>query len=151
MQRRRHATQRRENWQQWYAKNRQRLRAEQHATPRDPGIARRWRERNPQYVLAMREWKRNKPDAVRTHKIARRVRLLGNSGSHTAQKWREKIEVFAGCCVYCGEARPLIRDHNIPLVRGGTNDIGNILPACRRCNNRKYTMTAREYIAATAA
>lgn len=95
---------------------------------------------------AMRAWRAAHPDEVRTHKIARRVRLLGNGGSHTAQEWREKVALFAGCCVYCGESKPLVRDHNVPLARGGTNDIGNILPACHSCNARKHARTAREFL-----
>jgi hypothetical protein len=31
-------------------------------------------------------------------------------------------------------------DHRIPLGRGGSNLIANILPACRRCNRRKHLM-----------
>jgi 5-methylcytosine-specific restriction endonuclease McrA len=36
-------------------------------------------------------------------------------------------------------------DHRIPLTRGGSNLIDNILPACRRCNRRKGTMTEEEF------
>jgi 5-methylcytosine-specific restriction endonuclease McrA len=30
-------------------------------------------------------------------------------------------------------------------MRGGTNFIDNILPACRGCNARKHTMTEEEF------
>jgi 5-methylcytosine-specific restriction endonuclease McrA len=33
----------------------------------------------------------------------------------------------------------------VPLARGGTNFIDNILPACRGCNARKHTMTEEEF------
>ena len=36
------------------------------------------------------------------------------------------VALFANVCAYCGESRPLVRDHKVPLVRGGTNDITNI-------------------------
>jgi 5-methylcytosine-specific restriction endonuclease McrA len=74
-----------------------------------------------------------------------------NGGHHTEREWREKIELHAGCCIYCGEQKPLTRDHNIPLSRGGTDDIGNILPACLSCNSRKQTRTAQEFFARKAA
>lgn len=45
-------------------------------------------------------------------------------------------------CTYCG-ARPrqeeLHADHVIPVSKGGTNDIGNLVTACRTCNIGKGT------------
>ena len=56
------------------------------------------------------------------------------------------MKLHYGCCAYCGESKPLTRDHKIPITRGGTDDITNIVPACMRCNSRKGTRTAREYL-----
>ena len=39
-------------------------------------------------------------------------------------------------CAYCPSLADTI-DHVIPLVRGGTNYEGNLVPACRRCNGSK--------------
>lgn len=39
-------------------------------------------------------------------------------------------------CFYCGEAGGTI-DHVIPLSRGGSHAIGNLVPACRTCNLSK--------------
>lgn len=64
------------------------------------------------------------------------------------QEWREKCALLGNVCIYCGEAKPLTRDHDVPLTRGGTDDIANLLPACKSCNSRKGTRTAREYLAA---
>lgn len=83
--------------------------------------------------------------------IRRRARALGNGGSHTTREWIEKCALLGNVCIYCGEARPLTRDHKVPLSRGGTDDIGNITPACRSCNTRKGTLTAPEFIALRAA
>ena len=76
----------------------------------------------------------------------RRARKSGNGGSHTLQEWREKCALFANLCAYCGEPKPLQRDHRVPLTRGGTNDIDNIVPACASCNASKHTKTDREFI-----
>ena len=85
---------------------------------------------------------------VRAAKVNRyRARLVNAVGSHTAQEWQEKLELFAYCCVYCGESKPLTRDHNVPLFRGGSDEISNILPACGSCNAKKGTNTANEFIA----
>jgi hypothetical protein len=50
-----------------------------------------------------------------------------------------------GHCYYCGvKIIPFGRDDNsysvdhvIPRVRGGTDDIENLVPCCRRCNSSK--------------
>lgn len=79
--------------------------------------------------------------------VVRRARLLSAPGSHTLAEWREKVALFGGCCVYCGRSdRPLTRDHKVPLARGGSDGIANIVPACGSCNSRKGTRTAAEFL-----
>jgi 5-methylcytosine-specific restriction endonuclease McrA len=39
----------------------------------------------------------------------------------------------------------------VPLCRGGSNEISNILPACRHCNRRKHRKTEEEFRALLAA
>lgn len=56
-------------------------------------------------------------------------------------------------CWYCGVTlkrhsghhRSCEIEHKTPWSRGGTDDIGNLVPACRTCNHDKRTMTADEY------
>ena len=46
----------------------------------------------------------------------------------------------SGVCHYCGRnvgARALTMDHLVPLVRGGRSNKGNVVPACKDCNNEK--------------
>ena len=43
-------------------------------------------------------------------------------------------------CQYCGCCDDYVQleiDHIIPVSRGGTNDMGNLITACRICNNAK--------------
>jgi 5-methylcytosine-specific restriction endonuclease McrA len=80
--------------------------------------------------------------------VNRRARIRVAGGSFSLTEWLEKIALFAGCCIYCGEREDLTVDHNMPISRGGTNDIANILPACLSCNQQKGRRTAREFIAA---
>ena len=47
-------------------------------------------------------------------------------------------------CIYCGEMAASI-DHLLPLVRGGTNYEGNLVPACRSCNSAKGPRTVTEW------
>ena len=51
-------------------------------------------------------------------------------------------------CQYCGIKVSLTTgtlDHVQPLSRGGPNTIGNIVCACKKCNNNKADMTAKEF------
>jgi 5-methylcytosine-specific restriction endonuclease McrA len=90
-------------------------------------------------------------EKARHNNLMHRSRRAGNGGSHTVQEWLDKVALLGNCCIYCGrDDLPLSRDHNIPVVRGGSSDISNILPACRRCNSAKKDRTAVEYLAALA-
>lgn len=48
--------------------------------------------------------------------------------------------------MYCNEELPLTNDHVVPLSRGGSNNIDNILPACKGCNCSKSAKTLEEYL-----
>ena len=52
--------------------------------------------------------------------------------------WNRKVQ--GGVCHYChshvGRER-LTMDHVVPLSRGGKSKKGNIVPACKECNNKK--------------
>lgn len=75
----------------------------------------------------------------------RRVRKLNNGGSHTLCERQELFALLGNVCFYCGAPETHI-DHNIPLSRGGTDDISNILPSCRSCNSSKSGKTAMEFL-----
>jgi 5-methylcytosine-specific restriction endonuclease McrA len=53
-----------------------------------------------------------------------------------------------GVCHYCGrpaKARELTMDHVVPLARGGRSTKGNLVPACKDCNNRKKSLLPMEW------
>lgn len=53
-----------------------------------------------------------------------------------------------GVCFYCGRttpARQLTMDHIVPLARGGRSTKGNVVPACKDCNNRKKSLLPMEW------
>jgi len=50
-------------------------------------------------------------------------------------------------CLYCGERFPsalLSRDHVKPLSQGGVDTWGNVVTACKRCNNHKAGRTPEQ-------
>lgn len=40
-------------------------------------------------------------------------------------------------CVYCGAEDNLSLDHLIPRIKGGTDDVDNLVCSCRSCNSSK--------------
>jgi 5-methylcytosine-specific restriction endonuclease McrA len=96
------------------------------------------RAANPRYAQATREWAQNNPEKVHLAKLRRRAAEVNADNRRiTPTDWLRLCIRFDHCCAYCGAAKPLTRDHVIPLSRGGRNAIGNILPACGSCNYSK--------------
>ena len=136
---------------------------------RNPDKARdavkRWRERNPElnrerrrryrraaYVRNAARMNAQKaaylashPEVKRAKDHAYRARKVAAEGAFTGAEWRDLLTRTGNVCAYCGGPGPLEADHRVPLTRGGTNVIENILPACRSCNGRKHKMTEEEF------
>ena len=54
------------------------------------------------------------------------------------QWWQRKRS--EGKCFYCASAvipKELTMDHIVPIIRGGKSTKGNLVPACKECNNKK--------------
>ena len=49
-------------------------------------------------------------------------------------------------CNYCGKTGGLLEvDHINPISLGGTNEIVNLVTACRKCNRQKKNKTVKEF------
>ena len=129
---------------------------ERHRANPEPGRARakEWRAANPDRTKArdderrrsadekareqmreyVRQWRIKHPDRHVAKEHARRARYRGK---YSAKDWRSLCRRYGDCCAYCGSKKPLTVDHVVPLVRGGSNYIGNLLPACAWCNSSK--------------
>jgi 5-methylcytosine-specific restriction endonuclease McrA len=118
----------------------------------DRANKREYYARNAERVkAAVVAYRRANPEIVRVVRTLRRARELGAAGSHTNAEWLALVARYGGRRGYCGAVGPLEPDHRVPLSRGGSNDIENIIPACRRCNTRKRTLTEDEFRARLAA
>ena len=63
-----------------------------------------------------------------------------------SQWWKRRLS--EGRCYYCGkEFSPgeLSMDHVVPLIRGGKSTKGNVVPACKACNNKKKHLLPSEW------
>ncbi|MBI5101493.1 MAG: HNH endonuclease [Nitrospirae bacterium] len=70
-----------------------------------------------------------------------RARELRNS-----QWWKRKRA--EGICHYCGgrfAPADLTMDHLVPVIRGGRSGKGNVVAACKPCNNKKRHMLPQEW------
>lgn len=82
------------------------------------------------------QWKKSHTD-MPSVKLSRRARLKTNGGAHTANEWRLLCALYNWKCASCGRRCPLTKDHVIPVIQGGNDDISNIQPLCRECNSSK--------------
>lgn len=63
-----------------------------------------------------------------------------------SQWWKRKRS--EGICHFCRRRFPpkeLTMDHIVPLIRGGKSTKGNVVPACKDCNNKKKHMLPLEW------
>lgn len=104
----------RERWRAWYGKNKERFKA---------------------YV---RDWKRANPDREALYERRRRTARYGRPGRHSMDDLLLLFEAYDWRCAYCGTDGELTIDHRVPLSRGGTDAIENLIPACLACNSSKH-------------
>ncbi len=71
---------------------------------------------------------------------------------HKARQLREsqwwKRCLAKGICYYCKSPTPpkeLTMDHVVPVSRGGRSTKGNVVPACKECNNKKKQLLPMEW------
>jgi PAS domain S-box-containing protein len=63
-----------------------------------------------------------------------------------SQWWKRRCA--KGFCHYCGQPMApgeLTMDHIVPIARGGKSTKGNIVPACKACNNKKKQLLPMEW------
>lgn len=127
--------------------------------------SREWKKNNKEHNKAkMAEWyRKNKQkrseynheygqehhDGVLERSRKKRAKQFGLEKHFTEKEFAEKLKAYGYRCHYCGTAlndRNLTRDHYIPLVLGGSDEISNIVPCCKDCNSRKRNKMPDEFI-----
>lgn len=87
---------------------------------------------------ARRNWAKRNNEKLKAMKKARQMREANAPGSHTELEWVAVKEAQHGQCAEVDCHRTLLtKDHIIPLIMGGSDDIENIQGLCRPHNSRK--------------
>ena len=90
----------------------------------------------------MEEWVSFEADPVHIAREREKARALRKTAW-----WQRRIQ--RGVCAYCGRTvapKELTLDHVVPVARGGKSQKGNVVAACKDCNNRKKLMTPAEQL-----
>lgn len=98
--------------------------------------AKRYAQSHPDHVSA---WSRLNPHKAKTIKNRYRANKKQAVGGHTAVEVTSLYAEQQGQCAYCGIRLfdEYQHDHVIPLSRGGSDYITNILLSCATCNQSK--------------
>ena len=94
----------------------------------------------------MRKNKAIDPYAIHLDESQIRVERHKARELRASQWWKRKLA--KGVCGYCGRSTPpreLTMDHVVPIVRGGRSTKGNVIPACKTCNNAKKHLLPMEW------
>lgn len=95
----------------------------------------------------VRRWVERNPDAVSTAWRNYRARKYNAPGTHTKKDIDDLFAKQKGRCWWCTKrikSSPEA-DHRIPLARGGSNGIENIVISCGPCNRRKWMKMPSEF------
>lgn len=82
------------------------------------------------------------------HKLCKFCNPKKKTPYHTVlfKNLKKKIlEKYDHICQYCFKKTADCVDHIIPLYRGGTTEIENLIASCKSCNSRKFFKTIQEF------
>ena len=86
-------------------------------------------------------------------RAAQRALVAGSNLSANelpSKDWKRVLKEFNNQCAYCGNDEGLEQEHIVPLTKGGKYEVGNIIPACRRCNASKNNKDLVEWYTTSA-
>ena len=114
----------------------------------------RWNKENPEKIKEYaKKYSKGNGREAKYESYQRRRAMLANAvtDNHTIKElhayWLEQ-GYDPDVCTYCDkpiEAKTSIGDHVIPLSRGGSHTVDNLVPACLSCNSSKCDKLLSEW------
>lgn len=117
-----------------------------------------WRDRNPgktkeskslwslknsdRVAEQKRAWRESNKEVERLYASVRRARKKANGIFLVTKKDVKKL--LLNSCFYCDGVATTI-DHVVPIARGGSHSVGNLVPACLSCNLSKGAKLITEW------
>ena len=74
---------------------------------------------------------------VQRNKAKRRAKERNIISTLTFQEWEDVLIEFNHKCAYCNNKTELVKEHIIPISKGGNNIRENVVPSCGICNSKK--------------
>lgn len=85
------------------------------------------------------------------HNQQRRAKALGRHLDYDLERLRQEVEAaLSDGCPYCrGDLTPgnFSGDHDLPISRGGSFALDNVVICCAHCNEAKGPLTGDEFLA----
>ena len=115
-------------------------------------------QRHDDYLKHRKEYAARSKAWAKAHPARRKDSVRRNSSKRRAQKIVTTVEDISkqsvsnlfesvnGRCVYCGAKADLTLDHVVPLSRGGTHTLENLVGACFSCNSSKGNKLIEEWL-----
>lgn len=95
----------------------------------------RWRQANPEKIAEQRKaWNKSNPEKARLYTAIRRARKKSNGVFKVTPEDVSKL--LTQGCAYCPSPATTV-DHVVPLAKGGSHSIGNLVGSCLDCNLSK--------------
>jgi 5-methylcytosine-specific restriction endonuclease McrA len=99
------------------------------------------------HAEAVKKWASTNKEVVaayqKTSALKRRAQRRQNGIFKVSHKEIAKLQDQP--CFYCGSLKSKTIDHVIPINKGGTHSIGNLVPCCKSCNSSKHDKFIMEW------
>jgi 5-methylcytosine-specific restriction endonuclease McrA len=99
-------------------------------------LGKKYREANVEKIKQYKKlYNKSNPEKSNDYRNVRRARKKLNGVFKLTNKELKKL--YNSPCFYCGSHDSIQIDHVIPIAKGGTHGIGNLVSACQKCNKSK--------------
>lgn len=122
----------------WYQENKEKVKTQ----------AKKWAEKYKEKVrISIKKYRQSQLGKIANRKDHMKRRLRETPILFTINELKNLI-TRSNHCFYCGKELngSYEIDHKRPLSRGGFNMASNLVVACPKCNHRKHTKTAGEFL-----